>query len=405
VGHRPGRRERAGRSSERGLTVSVALVALGLLVIIVSVAWNTGSVDYAYWWLTNTTPPSVSIDAPLTPVHGVVAVHIFVGPEGRAAPIEANVDGRPIALAETVPLDTSSLPDGAHQITVTAEDRSWRRNRSTRTAGITTDNTPPQIMLDGQPAQVQQGHTWLLRIRTSEPTSVEARLGSRPLALQPADGYGWVVVGFPPSAQTVSESVVVDGKDTAGNATEVQQTVEVTPYQLPVDRVAVPANLASLLSSDIRAEEDRQIGPIYQNITYPKLWQGRFMMPVTGPIITEFGTERSYNGGPVVSYHQGADIAAPMGQLVLAPARGRVFMIDNVQLRGNVVILDHGLGVFTTYGHLSQIDVQLGDVVEKGQPFAKVGSTGLSTGPHLHWELWVGGANVDPLEWTKRDIP
>jgi len=355
--------------------------------------------------VTNTDPPSVSIDAPLTPVRGVVAVNVFVGPEGRAGPIEATLDGRRLGLAETIPVDTASLQDGAHQITVVAEDRSWRRNRSTATAALTTDNTPPQLTLDGQPARVQQGHTWLLRIRTNELATVEARLGSRPLELQAADGYGWVVVGFPPSAPTVSEPVVVDGKDLAGNATEVQQAVEVTRYQLPVDRVDVPANLASLLSSDIRADEDRQLGPVYLNVTHPKLWDGRFMMPVTGPIITEFGTERSYNGGPVVGYHQGTDIAAPMGQPVLAPARGRVFLIDNVQLRGNVLILDHGLGVFTTYGQLSEIDVQLGETVEEGQPFAKVGSTGLSTGPHLHWELWVGGANVDPLEWTKRDVP
>ena len=80
-------------------------------------------------------------------------------------------------------------------------------------------------------------------------------------------------------------------------------------------------------------------------------------------------------------------------------------MVDDVRLRGKIVILDHGLGVFTTYAHLAQVDVQVGQTVERGQAFAKVGSTGLSTGPHLHWELWVGGANVNPIEWTERDMP
>ena len=70
-----------------------------------------------------------------------------------------------------------------------------------------------------------------------------------------------------------------------------------------------------------------------------------------------------------------------------------------------MVILDHGLGVYSTYAHLSAVDVKVGDMVERGQAFAKVGSTGLSTGPHLHWEMWVGGANVNPIEWTERDIP
>ena len=128
-------------------------------------------------------------------------------------------------------------------------------------------------------------------------------------------------------------------------------------------------------------------------------------MPVEGPIITEFGTQRSYNAGPVVGHHLGVDIAAPAGRAVLAPNRGRVARIDEVRLRGRVLILDHGLGVFTTYAHLAAVDVQIGQVVEPGQPIAKVGSTGLSTGPHLHWELWIGGASVDPLEWTQRDIP
>jgi murein DD-endopeptidase MepM/ murein hydrolase activator NlpD len=167
----------------------------------------------------------------------------------------------------------------------------------------------------------------------------------------------------------------------------------------------VEPTLASLLSSDIRTEEDKKLAENYQKVTHPKLWEGRFLMPVTGEIITEFGSVRSYNGGPVVGHHAGADIAAGQGRNVVAPAKGKVVVIDKVQLRGNIVTLDHGLGVYTTYAHLSQIDVQVGQTVERGQAFAKVGSTGLSTGPHLHWELWVGGANVDPIEWTERDVP
>ena len=80
-------------------------------------------------------------------------------------------------------------------------------------------------------------------------------------------------------------------------------------------------------------------------------------------------------------------------------------LVDRVQLRGTIVILDHGLSVFTTYAHLSAVDVQVGQEVQRGQAFAKVGSTGLSEGPHLHWELWVGGVNVDPMEWTQQSFP
>jgi len=82
-----------------------------------------------------------------------------------------------------------------------------------------------------------------------------------------------------------------------------------------------------------------------------------------------------------------------------------VALVDQVALRGNVVILDHGLGVFTTYAHLSSVDVKPGDEIQRGQVFANVGSTGLSEGPHLHWELWIAGQNVDPLPWTRRAFP
>jgi murein DD-endopeptidase MepM/ murein hydrolase activator NlpD len=162
------------------------------------------------------------------------------------------------------------------------------------------------------------------------------------------------------------------------------------------DSVEVPANLAALLESDIRAEEDAKLNQNYQPVSPQKLWDGRFTMPVTGEIITQFGSVRSYNGGPFVTNHGGTDIAVPMGTPVLAPARGKVVFIDTVKLRGNMITLDHGLGVYTTYGHLSAIDVKIGDTVERGQPIGKVGTTGLSTGPHLHYEFLVNGRPTNP---------
>jgi murein DD-endopeptidase MepM/ murein hydrolase activator NlpD len=369
------------------------------------VIWLTGAGSYALWWATNTTPPTVALTVPPAVVRGSITFGAQVGPEGRARPVEVTVDGRPLPAETQVRLDTTTLPDGPHQVTVVAEDASWRKNRTTATATVTTDNTPPQLTLEAQPQAVHQGHTWLLRIRTNEPAAVNARIGERQLPIEPGNGYGWAVVGFNPTADPTTLPVVVDGQDVAGNRTEVNQPLQVETEQFVSDQVEVAPNLAALLASDIRSEEDKRLAQNYQAVTQPKLWEGRFVMPVTGEIITEFGSVRSYNGGPTVGNHAGTDIAAPQGRPVLAPARGKVVIIDKVQLRGNIVTLDHGLGVYTTYAHLSSVDVQLGQTVERGQPFAKVGSTGLSTGPHLHWELWVNGANVNPIEWTERDMP
>ena len=375
------------------------------MIVTAGALWVTGAGEYAVWWVTNSTPPTVTIEAPGNAVRGNVTIAVRVGPDGRAAPIEVTVDGKTLTAGNQVLVETTSLPDGPHQITVVAEDRSFRKNRATATATLTSDNTPPRLMLESEPPTLTQGHTWLLRIRTSEPAAVEARLGDRDLPIEQGNGYGWAVVGFGPTAATTSVPIVVIGRDFAGNQSEVSQQVQVAAGSFPSDTVQVEPTLASLLASDIRTDEDRRLAENYQKVTQPKLWEGRFLMPVTGEIITEFGSVRSYNGGPVVGHHAGADIGAGQGRNVVAPGKGRVVLVDEVRLRGKIVILDHGLGVYTTYAHLSEINVQVGQVVERGQAFAKVGSTGLSTGPHLHWELWVGGANVNPIEWTERDVP
>ena len=375
------------------------------MIVVGGAIWVTGAGEYAVWWLSNTTPPTVSLEAPSGAVRGNVTLGVRVGPEGRAGPIEVTIDDRPLTVGNQVLVETQSLPDGPHRIRVVAEDRSFRKNRAETTVTLTTDNTPPKLLLESQPPAVHQGHTWLLRIRTDEPAAVEARFGDRDLPIEQGNGYGWAVVGFSPTANATTVPVVVTGRDFAGNQSESSAPVQVVGEQFPSDTVQVEPTLASLLASDIRTEEDRRLAENYQKVTQPKLWEGRFLMPVTGEIITEFGSVRSYNGGPTVGHHAGADIAAGQGRNVVAPGKGKVVLIDEVRLRGKIVILDHGLGVYTTYAHLSQIGVQVGQTVERGQAFAKVGSTGLSTGPHLHWELWVGGANVNPIEWTERDLP
>jgi len=369
------------------------------------VIWWTGAGAFAWWWLSNTTPPTLVLQAPDGAIRGTTVVVVRVEPEGRAAPVEVRIDDQALVPGERVSVDTASVADGQHQITAVAEDRSWRRNRATASLTLTTDNTPPKLGLESQPQQVLQGHTWLLRIRTNEPATVQARLGERPLTVHDGNGYGWAIVGFPPMAPAMSLPLVVDGQDAAGNQAQATMPVQVAAEPWPKEEIEVPASQADLLGGEVRNEEDRRLAEYYKPVSREKLWEGRFLMPVTGPIVTEFATVRSFNGGPEVGPHQGADFSVPAGRPVLAPGRGRVYVAEQVRLRGNIVVLDHGLGVYTTYAHLSATDVKVGDMVERGQPFAKVGSTGLSTGPHLHWELWVGGANVNPIEWTERDLP
>ena len=131
--------------------------------------------------------------------------------------------------------------------------------------------------------------------------------------------------------------------------------------------------------------------------------RSQFRSPLHGEFrhTSPFGSRRTYGSDPSVSAHAGEDYSAAPGTPVYAPAGGRVVLAEQLFVRGNAVVLDHGNGVFTGYWHLSELAVKPGERVNAGQLLGKVGSTGLSTGAHLHWEMRVAGLAVDPLQWVK----
>jgi murein DD-endopeptidase MepM/ murein hydrolase activator NlpD len=169
----------------------------------------------------------------------------------------------------------------------------------------------------------------------------------------------------------------------------------------------VPAGRQRLLDPSLSEAERKKVNAVFAGVTETRLWQGAFGYPLEGDLRTTapFGQRRSYNGGPVASYHSGHDYGADTGTPVLAPMTGTVALAEPLQVRGKVVILDHGWGVFTGFWHLSQIDVEAGDLVRPGEVVGLVGDTGLSTGPHLHWEMRVLNVPVDPLQWTHQIFP
>ena len=131
------------------------------------------------------------------------------------------------------------------------------------------------------------------------------------------------------------------------------------------------------------------------------MWAGVFEPPCGGTISSYFGTRRAYNEGPYTSYHGGVDLRGATGTPVYAPASGTVVLADELVVRGDALMLDHGWGVLTGYWHLSTIEVEVGQHVEEGELIGRIGNTGLSTGSHLHWEMWIGGVNVNPMQWLE----
>ena len=124
-------------------------------------------------------------------------------------------------------------------------------------------------------------------------------------------------------------------------------------------------------------------------------WEGSFIAPVKGRISGRFGSRRVINGQPK-NPHSGEDIAAPKGTKVAAMNTGTVSLTHDHFFTGKGVVLDHGLGLFSMYFHLSAILVKEGEVVKKGQTIGKVGSTGRATGPHLHWGVRLNGSRINP---------
>lgn len=134
-------------------------------------------------------------------------------------------------------------------------------------------------------------------------------------------------------------------------------------------------------------------------------WRGGFVRPAPGPITGVFGSQRILAGTPSAP-HAGLDFGAAPGAPVVAPAAGIVRLADGpFTLEGNLVILDHGLGLMSSFLHLSRIDVRTGDSVAAGQPLGAVGRTGRATGPHLHWGVTWRHADTDVRVDPARLLP
>jgi murein DD-endopeptidase MepM/ murein hydrolase activator NlpD len=217
-----------------------------------------------------------------------------------------------------------------------------------------------------------------------EGASEAPRKGLLGVDLEKAPGkYELKVTGQTPSGEKMSCHVMVTvrkGRFATEKLQVGKQFVEPSPEQIK------------------RADEERQeLRDIFDRVTPERLWDGKFRIPLDGVTTgTNFGRRRILNGNPG-SPHGGVDLPGTTGTPVHAAQRGRIMLAEELFFSGNTVVLDHGLGIYTFYGHLSEIGVKVGDVVEAGTVLGKVGATGRVTGPHLHWGLTVERARVNPL--------
>ncbi|MEA5599169.1 M23 family metallopeptidase [Rivularia sp. UHCC 0363] len=192
----------------------------------------------------------------------------------------------------------------------------------------------------------------------------------------------------------------------SGDGTTRNLAVWVKNNRFPTQRITLSGGKGGLKATQYELDQVKAFKAL---VTPQKYWNGAFDRPNNSRISTIYGVRRYYNGKFANDYyHRGVDYAGGYGSPVVAPAAGRVALVGTVSqgfvVHGNVVGIDHGQGVTSIFMHLNRIDVKEGDMVKPGQLIGGIGSTGASTGPHLHWGLYVNGQAVDPTPWRSNGI-
>jgi murein DD-endopeptidase MepM/ murein hydrolase activator NlpD len=271
--------------------------------------------------------------------------------------------------------------------------------------GEATPVSPSAAQVQLTPTEIGQGQSATLTVSGYGAGSAMAIFDDRRYPLVAQNGSYWGIIAAAGDAQTGTHAITIDLSDVNGDVlAELTAAVTVVDMGYPVENIDLPADVNNSLDPALIQQENDARASTFAQFTAQKLWSGPFIWPVQPVVVSPYGIRRGYNGGPVNSFHQGIDLAADEGVPVAAANTGRVAYVGTGPTHGNSVLIDHGDGVFSGYGHLSAFAVQVGQMVNKDDLVGYVGSTGMATGPHLHWEMIVRGVPVDPMPWTLQSM-
>jgi murein DD-endopeptidase MepM/ murein hydrolase activator NlpD len=263
------------------------------------------------------------------------------------------------------------------------------------------------------PSPMVQGNTVVLNVNGEQGMEINGTLIDRDLHFLEDSAGGYIALQgvhalTEPGIYTLSMNGTLPPDGTGQKASfAYSQPVLVQSGNYPFDPVLTVS--PETIDPAVTAPEDAQWAALASPVTPEKQWDGLFSTPAPPPYNdcwpSRFGNRRSYNGSAYQYFHSGLDFCGGVGVNILAPAAGTVVFAGPLTVRGNATMIDHGWGVYTGYLHQSEFLVKVGDRVEPGQVIGLVGGSGRVTGPHLHWEVWVGGVQVDPLEWLNKIFP
>lgn len=377
------------------------LIVAVLAVLVVATAG-------AVVWAANSAPPQLFLES-RERLRAGEAFEVRVSSSKPVTFALSYGDQRAEAVAEELRAELRALP-GRHPVVVEAIDASGQRALATREIeGL----WPLRPRLEA-PTALTVGDPLVVTVAFEEPPPGVAALGHSELALT-LDGAelpllarpeGWVSLsGVPLEANPRSATLALRYREEFGEVVEHRFGLEVRPNPRPVDLVPLSGSTLSLITPEAREAEAIALAAALALVPPEPRWAEPFLLPVEGRFTSPFGDPRRFAPGGPVSYHLGTDIAAPEGTPIVATNDGVVRVADFYQIKGGWVVLDHGHGVSSHHFHLARIDVAEGDVVERGAVIGAVGTTGVSTGPHLHWEMRVDGLPTNPMQWVGERYP
>jgi murein DD-endopeptidase MepM/ murein hydrolase activator NlpD len=322
------------------------------------------------------------------------------------------------------------LHDGIALLSVYAVDYSLRKNETLIERPVTIDLTPPQIYLLTPTNNINPGGCCVVAFRISEPTLMAGvQMNNNFSQGYPALFSGKpafvTYFGIPMVTKKEDATIRVIARDEGGNETSLilpylirnkkfrndkmkltetflnQKMLDFQP--LPPDvQGKSPLEIFTYVNGPMRIENEYKIIEICRKSESKQLWEGIFLRMKDASPMALFGDKRTYlfgNKNIGESVHFGVDLASLAHAPVEASNNGIVKYAGNMGIYGNTIIIDHGLGIFSIYGHLSVISAKVGQPVRKGEIIGNTGTTGLAGGDHLHFGMVVGGRFVNPIEW------
>ena len=275
---------------------------------------------------------------------------------------------------------------------------------------VPTSGLPPAILsAQIDPLPLTQGRTVQIKIVTSQPASLSGLLVEYPLHfLSMPDGSQVALQGIHAMLTPGLYPLRIDTTLGDGSVQSFEQMIMVTAGNYL--RETINGVDPETLDPAITGPEDEWLRSVVAPVTPDKSWQGTFQLPVDSQycIRSNYGNRRSFNGSDFIYFHSGVDFgvcSAANPFAIYAPADGVVVFTGLTTVRGNVTIIDHGWGVYSGLYHQEEIYVSVGDHVTQGELIGKIGATGRVTGKHLHWDLFVNGIQVNPLQWLDESFP